>query len=116
LLILVLLSQLLVLRGREQIQRRSLNRVFASWGTAAVPATAKTDTTLSTEVGNQTGTRVTGVSSIVTTTATNDTYQVVATLTAAAAISVTNSGLFDAASVGNLFLKGDFAAQALNIW
>ena len=42
-------------------------------------------------------------------TVTNDTYQVVATRAATGTVAVTNMGLFDAASGGNLFLKGDFS-------
>ena len=52
-------------------------------------------------------------SSGVTTSVTNDTYQVVGTRTATGAGTVTNAGLFDAASGGNLFLKGDFTGIAL---
>lgn len=58
--------------------------------------------------------RVTGTSSRVTTTKTNDTYQVIATHTADATVTVTNAGLFDAVSAGNLFLHGDFTGVALN--
>jgi hypothetical protein len=88
------------------------------WGTGAGTA-AITDTTLFTEVlVNMTagGTDHTvGTSSRVTTDVTNDTYQVVATRTATAAGTVTNAGLFDAASGGNLFLKGDFTGIGLAI-
>ena len=76
-------------------------------GTGAGTATAA-DTTLFTE----TGTRVAGTSTVVTTTVTNDTYQVVATHSPGA-ITVTNAGLFDATSGGNLFLKGDFTGIPL---
>lgn len=69
-------------------------------GTAAVA-----DTTLFTEVE----TRAAGTSTRVTTTVTDDTYQVVGTVTATAARAVTNAGLFDAASAGNMLMKGDFA-------
>jgi hypothetical protein len=54
-----------------------------------------------------------GTSSRVTTTTTNDTYQVTATRTATGAGTVTNAGLWDAASAGNLFLKGDFTGIGL---
>lgn len=86
------------------------------WGTGA-GAAAITDTTLFTEVlVNMTagGTDHTaGTSSRVTTDVTNDTYQVVATRTATAAGTITNAGLFDAVSGGNLFLKGDFTGIGL---
>lgn len=77
----------------------------AAWGTGAGTA-AIADTTLFTE----TTPRAAGTSSQVTTTVTNDTYQVVATITAAGTVAITNAGLFDVitASSGNLFVKGDF--------
>lgn len=87
------------------------------WGTGA-GTTARTDTTLFTEklvdLFTSAGTDHTaGTSSRVTTTTTNDTYRVVATRTATGAGTVTNAGLFDAASGGNLFLKGDFTGIGL---
>ena len=83
---------------------------FAAWGTGAGTAAA-TDTTLFTEGPEA---RVTGTSSQQTTTTTNDTYRVTATITASATRTVTNAGLFDASTAGNLFLKGDFTGIALN--
>ena len=87
------------------------------WGTGA-GTTVRTDTTLFTEklvdLTTSAGTDHTvGTSSRVTTTTANDTYQVVATRTATGAGTVTNAGLFDAASGGNLFLKGDFTGIGL---
>ena len=86
------------------------------WGTGA-GTTAGADTTLFTEVlVNMTagGTDHTvGTSSQQTTTTTNDTYRVTGTRTATASGTITNAGLFDAASGGTLFLKGDFAGIAL---
>lgn len=87
------------------------------WGTAAGTA-AVANTTLFTEklvdLSTSAGTDHTvGVSSRVTTTTTNDTYQVTGTRTATGAGTVTNAGLFDAASGGNLFLKGDFTGIGL---
>lgn len=67
---------------------------------------AASATTLATEVE----TRTLGTESIVTTTVTNDTYQVVGTVAATAARAVTESGLFDASSAGNIFTYGDFSA------
>jgi hypothetical protein len=86
------------------------------WGTGA-GTTAKTDTSLFTEAlvtlaaGGTDHTA--GTSTQQTTTVTNDTYQVVATRTATGAGTVTNAGLFDAASGGTLFLKGDFTGIGL---
>jgi hypothetical protein len=78
----------------------------AAWGTGAGTA-AITDTTLFTEATP----RAAGTSSQATVTVTNDTYQVVATITAAGTLAITNAGLFDVitASSGNLFVKGDFS-------
>ena len=77
---------------------------YVAWGTGA-GTTAATDTTLFTE----TGTRVAGTTTQQTTSTTNDTYQVVGTLTAGGTLAITNAGLFDALTVGNLFVKGDFS-------
>jgi hypothetical protein len=87
------------------------------WGTGA-GTTVRTETTLFTEklvdLTTSAGTDHTlGTSSRQTTTTTNDTYQVVGTRTATGAGTVTNAGLFDAASGGNLFLKGDFTGIGL---
>ncbi len=46
---------------------------------------------------------------------TNDTYRVVGTITADGTKTITNSGLFDAATTGNILVKGDFAGVALVI-
>jgi hypothetical protein len=82
---------------------------YVAWGTGA-GTTGLTDTTLFTE----TGSRVTGTTSQVTTTTTNDTLQVVGTQTASGSVTITNAGLFDASTSGNLFAKGDFTGVALN--
>lgn len=57
--------------------------------------------------------RVTGTPSQVTTTVANDTYQVTGTITASAARAITEAGLFDAATAGNMFQYGSFAAVNL---
>ena len=82
---------------------------YVAWGTAA-GTTALTDTSLFTE---STEARVAGTSSQQTTTTTNDTYQSVGTLVANANKTITNAGLFDASTAGNLFMKGDFTGLAL---
>jgi hypothetical protein len=81
---------------------------YVAWGTGA-GTTAATDTTLFTE----TGTRVTGTTTQQTTSTTNDTYQVIGTLTASGTVTITNAGLFDASTSGNLFVKGDFTGIGL---
>jgi len=82
---------------------------YVAWGTGA-GTTAATDTTLFTEVTP----RVSGTVTQQTTSTTNDTFQVVATQTAGTAETITNAGLFDASTSGNLFVKGDFTGVALN--
>jgi hypothetical protein len=86
---------------------------YVAWGTGAGTA-AVTDTTLFTESGDET--RTSGTSSQQTTNTTNDTYRVVGTITVASSgKTITNVGLFDAASVGNLFVKSDFTGIALDV-
>lgn len=93
--------------------------VYIGWGTGAGTA-AVADTTLFTEkdvdVATGTGTRTTGTSSRVTTSVTNDSWQLVGTRTATGAGTVTNAGCFDNATIasGNLFLKGDFTGIGLS--
>lgn len=82
---------------------------YVAWGTG-VGTTAATDTTLFTEVLP----RVSGTTSQVTTSTTNDTFQVVGTQTAGTSETITNAGLFDASTSGNLFIKGDFTGVPLS--
>jgi hypothetical protein len=88
------------------------------WGTSAGTA-GVTDTTLfgekALDLVTATGTRVAGTSTQQTTSTTNDTYQVVATLTATAGGTVTNAGLFDNSTIasGNLYAKADFTGIVL---
>jgi hypothetical protein len=84
---------------------------YVAWGTGAGTA-AITDTTLFTEASES---RAAGTTTQQTTTKTNDTYQAVATLTADGSKTITNAGLFDAATTGNCFLKGDFTGVALTV-
>ncbi len=82
---------------------------YVGWGTGAGTAD-KTDTTLFVEA---TEARTAGASTQETTTTTNDTYQVVGTITADGTKTITNAGLLDAAAAGNLFMKGDFTGIPL---
>ncbi len=60
--------------------------------------------------------RTAGTSTRVTTSVTNDTYQVVGTITVAGAgKTISEVGLFDAAAAGNLFIYADFTGIALNV-
>jgi hypothetical protein len=85
---------------------------YLAWGTGA-GTSAASDTTLFTEASES---RVSGTSTRQQTTVANDTYQVVGTMTVAGSgKTITNAGLFDASSGGNLFMKGDFTGIALNV-
>lgn len=85
---------------------------YIAMGTGATGA-ARTavvgDTALSTEVE----TRTAGTGSTVTTTQTNDTFQETGTVTATATRAVDEAGLFDASTVGNMFLSATFAVVNL---
>jgi hypothetical protein len=109
------MATLLVNTGKAVVTNRIKNGAtgatepnYVAWGTGA-GTTALTDTTLFTEVG----TRTAGTSTQQTTTTTNDTYQVIGTVTAGSSLTITNAGLFDASTSGNLFVKGDFTGVAL---
>lgn len=78
--------------------------VYVAWGTGAGTA-AITDTTLFTEASE---TRVVGTETIETETITDDTYQVVGLITADGTKTITNAGLFDASTSGDMYVKGDF--------
>jgi len=81
----------------------TMNRI--GWGTGAGTA-AVGDTTLFTEASE---TRATATLSQQTTTVTGDTYQAVGTITADGTKTITNAGLFDAATSGTMLIKGDHA-------
>lgn len=75
------------------------------WGSGA-GTSAVTDTTLFSEA---TESRVTGTMS----SPSAYVFQVVGTLTADGTKTITNAGVFDAATAGNLILKADFAGVPL---
>lgn len=80
------------------------------WGIGTTAA-AVTDTALVTESAPTTsGGRTVGTESRVTITVTNDTYQVVGLVTAGGALAITEAGLFDAVSAGNMLIRGVFSA------
>lgn len=78
---------------------------YAAWGTGA-GTTGKGDTTLFTEASEA---RVVTAKSQP---AANQ-NRMIATITADGAKTITNAGIFDAASAGNMPLKSDFAGIAL---
>lgn len=78
-----------------------------AWGTGAGTA-AKGDTALFTEAAES---RVTTVQSQPA----SNQNRFVGTITSASAQTITNGGIFDAASAGNMLLKSDFTGIALAI-
>lgn len=114
------MATLLVNTGRAIISGlvtavTSLQPKFIGIGSGA-GTTAATDTTLFTEYTSGTWTgyaRTSNAGTQQTTSTTNDTAQFQGTFTAGAAQTVTNAGCFDASTVGNLFIKGDFTGVVL---
>jgi hypothetical protein len=88
---------------------------FGGWGTGA-GVTAAADTTLFTEDsgGTPVYARIAATLTQVTTATTNDTLQLVYTIVANAVKTITNAGVFDALTVGNPYVKGDFAGIPLS--
>jgi hypothetical protein len=80
---------------------------FVAMGTGGT-AEAATQTALVTEVDSSPS-RPAGTSTRVTTTTANDTYQVVGTITATTARAITEAGLFDAVTAGNMFMRALFS-------
>jgi hypothetical protein len=66
-----------------------------------------------TALGAEVDTRVSGTVTRITTTATNDTMQVVGTQSVGGTEAITEAGLFDAVSTGNMLARGTFAALNL---
>lgn len=90
--------------------------LYLQWGTGSgAAASANVVTTTST-----TESRTAGTSSQQTTTATNDTYRVTGTITAAGTRAITEVGVFDAAGSGspptggNMDIYGDFSTVNLS--
>ena len=82
---------------------------YVAWGTGAGTA-AITDAALFT-AGSEA--RTAGTSTQVTTTTTNDTYQVVGNIVASGAKTITEVGLFTDVSAGTLYMHADFTGIAL---
>lgn len=78
-------------------------------GTGTTPPVAG-NTGLETPHGED---RVAGTSTQQTTTTTDDTYQVVGTISYGSAGNITEVGLFDASTVGNLYVRATFDAIAV---
>lgn len=80
------------------------------WGTGATAA-AVGDTALQTEAAPTTaGGRTVGTESRTTITVTNDNYQVAGTVTSGSTLAITEAGLFDAVTAGNMLIHSVFSA------
>lgn len=80
------------------------------WGIGTTAA-AVTDTALQTESAPTTaGGRTVGTESRTTVTNTNDNYQVTGTVTAGSSLAITEAGLFDNVTAGNMLTHGVFSA------
>lgn len=85
---------------------------YIGWGTGTTGA-AVTDTALETAAAES---RTNGTKSKVTTTVSNDTYQVVGTVTCAGSgKTISEAGLFDASTSGNMYVRGVFTGIALSV-
>lgn len=88
-------TAVLTSKGRDVVTSSllttSLHPAAVGWGVGAATA-ATTDVGLFKE---STESRTAGTASVVTTTTTNDTYQVVGTITAAGTVTITEVGVFD---------------------
>jgi hypothetical protein len=107
------MATVLTNKGKEIIADRILGNgtepKYVGWGTGAGTAAAA-DTALSTESSES---RTSGTSSKITVTTTNDTYQVVGQIVATGSRTITNAGLLDASTSGNLFVHTDFTGVVL---
>lgn len=95
------------------------NRVVSAGGTApknigwgiGTTAAATADTALQTESAPTTaGGRTVGTESRTTVTNTNDNYAVVGTVTAGSTLAITEAGLFDNVTAGNMLIHSVFTA------
>src|SRR5262245_42884152 len=98
------------------VTNSGLSSVMAAWAAAASRpqyiqfGTGSGQTAASTDLAAPAQTRVAGSTSQTTVNVTGDTYRITGTLTASANTSVTEVGVFDAASGGAMGLYGDFNA------
>lgn len=78
---------------------------YLQWGEGSGQSASDNDIA---SVGNTTESRTEGTTSQQTENTTNDTYQVVGTITAAGNRAITEVGVFDAPTDGNMGIYGDF--------
>jgi hypothetical protein len=84
---------------------------WIGWGTTNT-AEAKTQTALAAAAAEA---RTVGTSSQVTTTVTNDTHQIVGTITSLSAQTIVEVAVFDALTVGNMYMRGVHGSTVLAI-
>ena len=82
---------------------------YVDWGTGTT-AEDPTDTALETPGGES---RTNGTKTQQTTNITGDTYQVVGSITATGTKTISEAGLFDASTSGNMYVRGTFTGIAL---
>lgn len=87
--------------------------LFVGVGVGATGA-ARTAVVGDTALSSAVESRVSGTSTQQTTSTTNDTYQVVGTVTATSARAVDEAGLFDASTSGNMYLSATFPVVNLS--
>jgi hypothetical protein len=81
-----------------------------AWGTGGSVAPDASDTSLETEAAEN---RVEGTNTIVTEEVTDDTYQVVATITSESNQTINEAGLLSASTAGDLYVRGNFTGIPL---
>lgn len=105
---------LMVAKGREitakRVKGEGAEPKYVHWGTGTT-APADGNTALQTPRGEA---RVAGTSSIVQTYTNNDTYRVTGTLTATGNAAITEVGLFDALTGGNMYIRATFGVITLD--
>lgn len=111
---LILLATVFTNAGAAIVTNRMIQAGTApkniGWG-IGTGAAAVGDTALGTESAPTTsGGRTVGTESRTTVTNTNDNYQVTGTVTAAGTLAITEAGLFDAVTAGNLLIRSVFSA------
>jgi hypothetical protein len=105
-------------KGREQYHRLANKEAvnapgYMHWGTGTTAA-ANTDTALQTPSSEEA--RVATTNSYVTVNSTNDTSSIQGTLTVAtSAKNISEAGVFDASTAGNMFYRATFDAIPLQV-
>ena len=84
---------------------------YMAWGTGVVGQTPSVaaDNTVSGEINS----RVVGTAGAYTSALTNDSFQILAVMSATAAYGINNIAIFDASTNGNSLVKGDFSVVNL---